>query len=345
MKLAYRDIEPFVKSPNPAARVILIYGPDSGLMKERAKAIGQSIVVDINDPFNAVTLSTDLLNEDPARFSDEANAMSMMGGGRLIRVEDASDKLTPLIKEYLENPNDSALIVLEAGELGPRSSLRKLCESAKNAAALPCYVEDERDISRVLKDALKEEGYNMPSDALVYMAANVVGDRAVARSEVQKLVTYMGANRNITLDDVIACVGNSAALSLDDLSKHVASGQFPEAERILSFVLSEGLPAVTVLRTLQNYFTRLFITKARMDKGENMDAAMKKLRPEVFWKLKPAFEAQLRGWSMENLQMALNQLVSTEAKCKQTGSDPEILCGRAILAITQMAARGMRRRA
>ena len=40
-----------------------------------------------------------------------------MGGDRLIRVEDASDKLTPLIKEYLTNPSPHALVILEAGGL------------------------------------------------------------------------------------------------------------------------------------------------------------------------------------------------------------------------------------
>ena len=146
MKLAFRDIEPFVKKPDPAARVILVYGPDDGLMRERSKAIGGTVVEDLNDPFNVAALSADLLLEDPAKLNDEANAMSMMGGDRLIRIENATDKLTPLLKEYLEAPSAHSLIILEAGELGPRSSLRQLCEKAKNAAALPCYVEDERDL-------------------------------------------------------------------------------------------------------------------------------------------------------------------------------------------------------
>ena len=52
MKLSYRQIEPFVAKPDPAARVILIYGPDAGLVRERAAIIGKSVVADLNDPFN-----------------------------------------------------------------------------------------------------------------------------------------------------------------------------------------------------------------------------------------------------------------------------------------------------
>ncbi len=120
---------------------------------------------------------------------------------------------------------------------------------------------------------------------------------------------------------------------------------YAEADRILSFVLSEGVPAVTVLRTLQNYFTRLSVTRARVDRGENIEVAMKKLRPEVFWKHKAAFEAQVTGWGMEQLQQALALLMSVEAKCKQTGADPNIICGRAILSLAQTGARSLRRRA
>lgn len=173
MKLAYRDIEPFVKKPNPAARVVLVYGPDSGLMKERAATIGKSVVADLNDPFNVAVLNADDLADDAARLMDEASAMSMMGGDRLIRVENAGDKLTTLIKEYLAAPNPHALIVLEAGELGPRSSLRALCEKVTNAAAVPCYVEDERDISRLIRETLQGAGLSAEPDAVTSLASAI----------------------------------------------------------------------------------------------------------------------------------------------------------------------------
>src|SRR5690606_30570632 len=110
-----------------------------------------------------------------------------------------------------------------------------------------------------------------------------------------------------------------------DLSGHVASGKFAEAERILSSVMGEGMPAVTILRTLQNYFLRLHVTKSRIAGGENQELALKKLKPPVFFKAKPAFEAQLSGWSLLQMEQALNILTSAEARCKQTGSEPEIL--------------------
>jgi len=119
MKLTSRQIDSFLKSPDRAARVILVYGPDDGLVRERAKTIGRTIVADLNDPFNAVTLSGEILASDPARLMDEAMAQSLMGGARLIRIEGGGDKLTVLIRDYLKVPSDSNLVVIEGGELGP----------------------------------------------------------------------------------------------------------------------------------------------------------------------------------------------------------------------------------
>ena len=137
MKLGWKDIDAFVKKPNPKARAILVYGPDDGLVKERALTMARASVSDINDPFNVAILSGDILSDDPARLSDEANAMSLMGGARLVRVEGASDKHTTIFKEYLANPSSENLIILEAGELGTKSTLRALFEKSDSAAAVP----------------------------------------------------------------------------------------------------------------------------------------------------------------------------------------------------------------
>lgn len=336
MKLSFRDIEPFVKSPNPAARVILVYGPDSGLVKERAKIMGQTIVADIHDPFNAVTLSADRLADDPARLSDEANAMSMMGGKRLIRIEDGGDKLAVLLKSYLEEPNDNALIIIEAAELGPRSSLRKLCEASKNAAAVPCYVEDERDMSRLIRETLQAQTLNIEPDAVGWLAANITGDRQKARSEIEKLAVYKGSNdpSPITLEEAMAACGESGATALDDLTNAVAGHNPEKALRMLSQLQDEGVVFIVILRSLQNHFRRLHLTQSRIHEGEAPERAIKMLQPPLFFKQEAAFKGQLQRWSLAGLMNVLEKLNDLEAQCKQIGAPVETLCAQAVLSIS-----------
>lgn len=341
MKLSFRDIEPFVKNPSPAARVILVYGPDNGLMKERAGVMGKTIVADLNDPFNAVTLSAVQLAEDPARLADEAGAMSMMGGGRLIRIEDGADKLTPLVKDYLAAPSAQNLVIIEAGELGPKSSLRKLCESAKNAAAVPCYVEDERGVSALIRDMLRKAGFNIEPDAVMFLASALAGDRAKIRAEIDKLVTYMGPDGQgqVMLADARACCGEAGAGSLDDLVYGAGAGRGEEALKAYTRLIEEGVPVIVVLRSLQNHFRRLHQVKSAMESGDDMGSAMKRLAPPIFFKQEAAFKGQLQRWSLPALQKAMARLADIEADCKKTGTPVETLCGQALLGLSMAGGR------
>ena len=345
MKLQFRQIEEFVKRPFPEALAILVYGPDEGLVRERAAVMGKTVVSDLSDPFNVVELTGSQLSDTPSRLLDEAQSMSMLGGRRIVRLRDADEKHAAGIKECLAalRAGDN-LIIIEAGELNPRSALRLLFENAKNAYAVPCYVEDEGDIRKILQAGLKERGYTIPSDALLYMSANVVGDRGVARSEIEKLVTYMGGQKTIAIDDVIACVGQAAMLSMDALWKAAGSGQASETDRVLKNLLSEGMFPVTILRSLQTHFSRLHITKARIAKGDNLDLALKKLKPDVFWKNKAAFETQLYGLTITQIEQIMAQLTSAEAKCKQSGADPELICSRTVFTLAQLTSKALARR-
>lgn len=352
MKLAFRQIDPFLKNPDPAALAILVYGPDDGLVRERARGLAGHVVADLKDPFNVVDISAARLKDTPSLLLDEAQAMSMLGGRRVVRLDitasdgDALRGLEKAVESTLAalNTGDN-LVLVEAGDLGASSKIRKLFEDAKNAAAVPCYVEDERDLTRVIGTALKEQGIAIDSDALQHMAASVVGDRAVVRGEIEKLITYMGReSKKVRLEDVTACIGDSADLSIDLLAKFTASGQFAEADRILKYLMGEGTSFVFITRNLQNYFLRLHLTRARIEKGETADLAVKKLKPPIFWKHVDAFTAQVQAWPLLQLEQALSIILTTETRCKQTGADAELLLGRALLALSQMGSRHFTRR-
>lgn len=354
MKLAFKQIDAFLKKPDAEIPVVLVYGPDEGLVRERADHLAKLVTPDLKDPFMVADILPEQLRATPSLLVDETKSLSMLGGRRVVRLHasvaegDLLKVVENAVGELLASvtPQDN-YVIIEGGDLGPSAKLRKSCEDAKTmAVALPCYVEDERDLTKLIGTALKEQGYSIDNDALGYMAGNVIGDRGVVRGEIEKLITYMGPeNRVVRFEDVVACIGDSADLSMDLLAQRVASGRFAEAERVLKSLLADGTAFVVVTRVLQNYFLRLHVTRARMDKGENLDGAMAKLKPAVFWKQKDAFVSQLNGWRTPQLEAALTLIMSAEYKCKQTGSDPELILSRALLALSQMAGSGMRRRA
>lgn len=323
-------------NPNPAARVILIYGPDHGLMRERAQIIAKSTVEDLNDPFNVITDSADEFVRDSERLGHEAHAQSMMGGNKLIRIESATDKLTTLIKDYLKDPSDTTLIIIEAGELGPRSSLRKACEAAKNAAAVPCYVEDERDLSRFIRNTLQADNLNIDQDALSWLAANIAGDRQKVRSELEKLIVYKGKDpAPISFDDVRAACGTGGDVALEDLIYAAAGNNAAAALRHYQKLTEEGVSFIVIVRGLQTHFQKLHRTLQAQSSGQTIESAMKSLSPPIFFKQQSAFKAQLQRWSIPGLKKAMLKLQELEAMCKQTAMPAETLCQQAILSISK----------
>lgn len=334
MKLAWKEIDAFVKKPNPKARAILIYGPDTGLVRERAGTIGKTVVTDLHDPFNVITLTSEQLADDPARLQDEAMAMSLMGGARLIRIENAGDKITTIFKEYLASPSADNLVILEAGELIPRSSLRLLFEKSDYGAALPCYVDDERAVIAIIKQSLSDSGLSIQSDAAVWMASNISGDRARVRAEIEKLIVYMGkSSSSVTLEDVRAACGEAGDQSLDDLIYALGSGRTETALKSYAKLVEEGTGTIQIMRTLQSHFRKLHYTHAMMKKGASIDEAMKKLQPAIFFKHTDTFKSQVKKWPEDRLIGILARLSQVEAQMKQTGTPSVTLGSQVILSL------------
>src|SRR5438105_7500527 len=85
-----RDVDIFLKAPDPGRPIVLLYGPDAGLVRERAGALVASAVDDPSDPFALVRMDGDELAAEPSRLVEEAMTIPMFGDRRAIRVRAGS---------------------------------------------------------------------------------------------------------------------------------------------------------------------------------------------------------------------------------------------------------------
>jgi DNA polymerase-3 subunit delta len=337
MKIDTRSLAGFLKRPDPAARAILLYGPDAGLIKERAEVLARTVVEDLSDPFRIVDLSGDSVADDPARLADEAAAIAMTGGRRVVRVRDAGNESTVAFESFLEHPMGDALIVVEGGELDGRSTLRKLFEKSANAAAIACYRDEGRDLVAVVRDTLQRAKVKADEETLAWLVDRLGGDRLVTRGEIEKLALYVGEGKTATLDDARALVGDSAEIGFDDLANAAASGNVAELERARAKLDGEGIPAIAQLRAVQRHFTRLHLCAGMMAGGRDEKGAMMALRPPVFWKEEAAFRGQLKRWTAERLGRALGRLLDAEIQCKSPGAPSELVAARCLMALAMGA--------
>jgi DNA polymerase-3 subunit delta len=343
MKITPARADAFVAKPDPAARLVLVYGPDAGLVRERAARLCLTVVEDLADPFRLVELTPASLRENPARLADEAAQISLMGGRRVLRLREANDTVASPLEGFLDAPAGDALVVVEAGDLPARSKLRALCESAENAAAIACYADDEKSVEALIRGTLREAGLAIGEEALDQLVASLGSDRGVTRRELEKLVLYVGgAGGTVRLEDVEACIGDNLSPSIDDALLAAAEGEANGAERALARAFAEGEAPVGVIRAAQRYFQRLHLAAAQVARGETPERVVDTMRPKVFWKQRSRLIAQLRLWSPLRAAQALERLTAAEIACKSTGMPDEALAMRCLLELAGFAARQRR---
>lgn len=304
-------------------RVILLYGDDSGLIRERAKQAVATVIDDFEDPFRLARLEGDEQN----RLEEEAFALSLTGGRRAIWVRDAQDSILSQLQKSLE-PDSDTLIVLEGPSLTARSKLRVFADKHKQVAAIGCYPEEGRNLARTVTDLLAEDNIRIDRDGLAWLLGHLGADRALVRGELEKVRLYGEPGQTLTLDDIRACVGDSGQASLDDCVYAALAGDRLMADRALERALADGASPVAFARVVLMVLERFSQAALYVQQGQSRQEAMASLRPPVFFKRKAQFQLGLARWSFEALQQAARATQALELACKQSGAPDELLCRR-----------------
>lgn len=336
MKLSGRQIDSFLDDPGDTVAAVLIYGPDQGLVRERADRVMRAVAGSTDDPFRTASVTEQDVADDSERLAAERSAMAFGGGRRAVRA-DGGDRLAPAVERALAAEGDG-LIILVAGDLNPRAKLRKICESAANAAAIPCYADDARAMEQVIRDTLSSAGLTIGREAQAHLAANLGNDRLISRRGLEKLVLYMqGAGPEVTLADAQACVGDNAGRGTEAVTQALAGGDVPGLLNAYASARDLGETAVGMLRAAQRMFQRLHLAAGDVARGTRPEQAIDNLRPPVFFKEKPLFINALRSWTPGRLGIALDVLTEAERACKSGLGPDEVICERAFIRLARLA--------
>ena len=341
MKIEARGVGGFLRNPG-GCRVVLLYGEDVGLIRERAEGLVRFAAGGLDDPFRVTELARDAMADLPG----EAAAQALTGGRRAVRVRDVTDAVASVaaVKAVLEGRGE-ALVVLEAPGLVSRSKLRSLLEGAADGAAIGCYPEEGRDLQTTIRESLSAAGVSVEPEAAAWLAEQLGADRASTRGELEKLAVYVGAGGRVDLEAAQACVGDLAGLSMDDALFAATAGDVAMADRALEVAAAEGFSAVGVIRQAMGHMQRLHRARLAMaEQGVSAAEAMRGVRPPVFFRRVPGFTRALEIWSPPAIAAVLAGLNEAERGCKRTGWPDQTLARAAILTIARRAAAQRQRR-
>ena len=327
MKLEAREVERLLRD---AARwgAVLLHGDDPGLIRQRARRIIVAAAGATDDPFRVVEISGD----DARRagvLASELATLPLGGGRRVVWMQDAGDALAASVQAALGG-HHSGLLVMEAGQLTGRSKLRAMVEKHSAAASVACYVPDAKSLITAVVEELRQAEVTADADALAWLAATVSGGLDAALAEARKVALYVGAGGRVTLTEMRASAGDVGNSRLDELFLSVTGGALGALEAALQATWSEGVSPVAVLRGGLLHFQRLRPAVRLVATGVSASEAVRSLRPPVFYKQEPVFNAAMSSWSPAAIDKAVLTLWQGERACKMTGAPSEAICSRAV---------------
>jgi DNA polymerase-3 subunit delta len=334
-----REIDAFLARPDQGRPIILLYGPDAGLVRERADALMASAVDDPNDPFSLMRLDGDELAAEPSRLVDEAMTMPLFGGRRAIRVRAGSRNFAAGVDALADTPLKDCRIVIEAGDLRPESPLRKACERARNAVAIGCYPDTERDLAKLIDDELRGAGLHIAQDARAVLMSLLGGDRQASRNELRKLALYAHGKGEVTLEDVMTVVSDASELKLDPIVDSAFAGNAAAVETEFAKAMVAGTYPGVIISAAQRQAAWLHKSALALAEGTPISAVLEGGFPRLHFSRKAAVEIALRNLSAQRLVAIIDQLGTAALEMRKQNSLAAVIAQRALLSIAANARR------
>jgi DNA polymerase-3 subunit delta len=269
--------------------------------------------------------------------------MSLFGGKRLIWIEPATKDVEDGVAALLEAPATESAVVAIAGALPKSSALLKLAEASPQALAFAAYMPEGQDAERMVVDVGRRFGLKIDAPVAARIADACGNDQAIAAQELQKLALYIDASPQSpkdldhgAIDDVGADTAEGDFQRLADLA---LEGDISELADELARLSAGGTEAIPVVRSLQRRLLMLAPSRARVERGERVDAVMTSLGKALFWKDKAKVQRMLSKWSAEDLATVAERAGNLERSLMLTPAPEREALGEELLAIARKARR------
>jgi DNA polymerase-3 subunit delta len=336
VKASKSSIVRAVEQPDPNLRFYLLHGPDDA----QSRALGQRLVETL--AASRFVVSGSAIKSDPAMLADEAGAMNLFGGTRVVWVEPAGDEIAPGVEALLEANAAESPVVAIAGALRKTSALLKLAESSSEAMAFAAYAPEGADAERMVAEVGRRFGLKIGPPVAARVAESCGNDQAIVAQELQKLALYIDASPQSPKEldhDAIDAIGadlpEGEVLHLADLA---LAGRVGDLAAELG-QLTRGAEGIPVVRALQRRLLQLAPARARIERGESPDAVLTSLGRALFWKDKPLISRLLSMWDSRRLATVAERAAKLEHELIFSEVPNQEALGEELIAIARAASR------
>ena len=337
MKAAKGSIGRSVDEPDARVRFYLFYGTD----ESQSSALGDRLVASLKAAKHQIAPSS--LKGDPALLADEAGAIDMFGGAKVIWIQPAGEEILAAVEALLDAPACENPVVAIAGKLGKTSGLLKVADGHDLALSHVSYELDPRDAERLVSDLARTEGLRAQQGVAARIAGACANDRRMIAQELAKLALYLDASPNAPKDlgpDALDTIGADIGGDFLGVADLALGGDVRGLGEALARLDADGKDAIPIIRSLQRRLLMLTPIRSRVDSGERIAAVMTSMGKSLFWKDKPMVERMLGLWDSPALARVSERAGTLERGLMRKDTPPPAeALGEELIAIARQARR------
>jgi DNA polymerase-3 subunit delta len=336
------EFDGILQRPLKDNRLYLVYGPDRGLVSERAGQIAAKSGVALDDPFSLIKLDGSDLQQSPGRLLDEVNTIGLFGGEKLvwIRASGTEKALVDSFTALTQHPPGGSYVIIEAGDLKKGTGVRKIGETARSVVSVACYSDDARALNSLIDQELGQEGLRITPAARERLNEALGGDRIASRNEIRKLALYCRGLAMIEEEHVSEIVGDASAISVDDAIDAVLKGDVDGLQHAIRKITASKTAIFLVLQACLRQFQLLDLMRAEMDDKRQQPAqVVATLGRHIHFRRKPLVEAALKTWTLPAIRRELGRLQTAIFQSRARQSLEDSITMQTLLAITLQSAR------
>ncbi len=287
--------------------LILFYGENFGL-KEDFK----NIIKDKHNKLIVKNLYQDDIIKNKELIYNEILNGSLFDESKIFFFNNCNDKILDFLKEIEKKLNLNKIFVFSE-ILDKKSKLRNYFEKSKDCDVIACYEDSDINIKKFLQIKLKDFSGVTPQTFNIFLESCGL-DRVKLNNELQKVNNYF-LDKIIKNEDLAKLINPRNDDNFKNLKDSALNGQNKNTNKLLSTTMLDVEKIPLYLHSLNQNLIKIK-ELIHLSKGSNLNNAIDKIKPPVFWKEKPNILLQAKLWNIEKIKEGLQKIYDVEVKSK-----------------------------
>ena len=294
----------------------LFYGNNDGLQNE---VINDNFTNNFKGSVNRYDENEFINNYNVV--SSELLTSSLFEKEKIIIISRTSDKLLKLVEEILDKGIKDIKIILKSSVLEKRSKIRNFFEKRKDLIIVPFYEDNINILSTIVIKFLNQNNINMSRESINLLANRANGSRKILKIELDKILNYSFTNKKIDLSIVKKLTNLNENYGVNELADNYLEKNKKNIAKILNENNYSDEDCILILRTVLSKSKRLISIIEKYNETRNLEDAISKTKPPIFWKDKESVKKQANSWKINDLKEKIYQINEVETLVKNNSKN------------------------